>query len=93
MFTILIKGKENEKKPNNNEGFDKLHMILLIHVNASAQIRQVKWKRPVEKYACYHTGSRHASRRQRGLQCVFQCLPMFDWAPLTRVFVTPFGCV
>ena len=29
-----IKGKENGK--NNNEGFDKLHIILLIHVYALA---------------------------------------------------------
>ena len=63
-------------------------MILLIHVYPLAQIRQVKYKRPVEKYACYDTGSRHASRRQRVLKCDFQC----DWAPLTSAFVTPFGC-
>ena len=33
----IIKGKEN-----NNEGFDKLHIILLIHVYALAEILQVK---------------------------------------------------
>ena len=47
-----IKGKENIK--NNNEGFDN-YIILLIHVFAFAKIRQVKWKRPVEKYAWYDT--------------------------------------
>ena len=40
-ITVLLKGKENGKK-NNNEGFDKLHLILLIHAYAFAQIRQVK---------------------------------------------------
>ena len=30
------------KWKNNNEGFDKLHIILLIHVYALAQIGQVK---------------------------------------------------
>ena len=28
----------------------------------------------------------------RGPQCDFDCLPMFDWASLTSAFVTPFGC-
>ena len=46
-----------------------LHIILLIHVYALAKIRQVKYERPVEKYARYNIVSRHASRRQRGLQC------------------------
>ena len=35
-----LKAKKTEK--NNNEGFDKFHMILLIHVYALAQILQVK---------------------------------------------------
>ena len=48
-------------------------MILLILVYALAQIRHVKKKRPVEEYVWYDTGSRHARRRQRGLQCDFQC--------------------
>ena len=30
-------------------------------------------KKTVEIYAWYDTGSRHASRRQRGLQCDFEC--------------------
>ena len=35
-----LKGKDNGK--NNDEGFDTLHMISLIHVYALAQIRQIK---------------------------------------------------
>ena len=35
----------------------------------------------IKVYYFNDTGSRHASRRQRGLQCDFQCLPMCDWAP------------
>ena len=42
-------------------------------MNALAQKCQGKYKRPVEKYACYDTGGRHASRPQRGLQWDFQC--------------------
>ena len=34
---------------------------------ALAKMRQVNWKRHVEKYAWYDTGSRHASRCQPGL--------------------------
>ena len=63
----------------------------MIHVYALAKIRQAKYKSPVEKYAWYDTGIRHACRRQRGLQCDSYCLPMYDWAPLTCAFVTPFG--
>ena len=37
---VVLKAKKTKKK--NNESFDKLHMILLIHVYALAQIRQVK---------------------------------------------------
>ena len=25
-------------------------------------------------------------------QCKFDCIPMGDWTPMTRAFVTPFGC-
>ena len=31
-----------KKMENNNEGFDKLHIILLIHLYALAQILQIK---------------------------------------------------
>ena len=37
---LSLKAKKTEK--NNNESFDKLHMILLIHVYALAQKGQVK---------------------------------------------------
>ena len=72
-----IAGVEDERQrkrgKNNNESFNKLHMILLIHVYVFTQIRQVKLKRPVEKYECQDPDSRHASRHQRDLQCDFQC--------------------
>ena len=68
-----------KKRKNNNEGFNNMHIILLMHVYALAKIRPVKLKRPVEKYAWYDTGSRHASRRHRVPQCDL-CLPMCDWA-------------
>ena len=45
-----------------------------------------------EKHTWYDIGNRHASRRQRGLLCDFECLPMCYWAPLTRASVTPLGC-
>ena len=34
--------QRQRKRKNNNEGFDKLHIILLIHVYALAQILYVK---------------------------------------------------
>ena len=51
IYTLrgFVKGKENGK--HNEKGFDNLHILLLIHVYALAKIRQVKSKRPVEKYA------------------------------------------
>ena len=74
------------KRKNNNEGFDQLHILLLIHVYALAQIRQVKLKRPVENYVWYDTGSRHASRRQRGLQVtvVYHSRRLFVHSGLTN---------
>ena len=44
--TIHFKGKENGK--NYNEGFDNLHIILLIHVYALAKIRQLNRKERLE---------------------------------------------
>ena len=40
MNSKSLKSKENGK--NNNEGFDDLHIILLIYVYALGKIRQVK---------------------------------------------------
>ena len=57
------------QQKNKNEDFDNLPIVLLIDVYALAKIRQVEYKKPVEKYAWYDTGSHHASRRQRGQQC------------------------
>ena len=84
-YFSVFKGKENGK--NINEGFDKLHMILLIRVYAFAQIRQVKLKRPVEKYACYAMLA-----DLRGVYSAISSVkPSCEWAPLTSAFFTPVG--